>query len=87
MMISFNDAIVWAESQPDSDTKLYALNRLKYERDKAVPKKPKFHKGQYGKKYDYYTCANCGAGVRITYNYCPNCGREIGWDSCRCLTK
>lgn len=23
--------------------------------------KPKFHKGKYGKKYDTYTCGNCGS--------------------------
>ena len=87
MMISFDAAIEWAELQPDSDTKMYALNRLRYERDKAKPIKPKYHKGQYGRKYDYYTCANCGAVAVVTYNYCPTCGRQIGWDSCRCLTK
>lgn len=63
-------------------------NEIKeYERDKAKPIKPKYHKGQYGRKYDTYTCANCGAVVVVTYNYCPTCGRQVGWDSCRCLTK
>ena len=50
-------------------------------------KKPKFHKGHYGKRYDYYTCGNCGAITKdIIDNYCWDCGFRILWDNPRCLT-
>ena len=50
--------------------------------------KPKWHEGHYGKKYDYYTCGQCGATVKygVGENYCYNCGYRIVWDSPRCLT-
>lgn len=49
---------------------------------------PKFHKGQCGKKHDYWTCGQCGAIVKrgVVENYCCNCGYRIIWDSCRCMT-
>lgn len=78
MMCSYTDAIRWAEQQPDSEKKECAINRMKYERDKTIPVKPKFHKGVYGKKYDSYTCGNCGAGLlEAHWKYCPNCGFAI----------
>lgn len=51
--------------------------------------KPKFHKGRYGNRYDYYTCGNCGATTKdsVVDNYCHNCGYRILWDNPRCLTK
>lgn len=54
-----------------------------------IGSKPKFHKGRHGKKYDYYTCGNCGAEVKhgVVENYCFNCGYRILWDNPRCLTK
>jgi len=50
--------------------------------------KPKYHKGHYGKRYEYWTCGNCGARTKDTVldNYCWNCGYRIIWDSCRCMT-
>jgi predicted RNA-binding Zn-ribbon protein involved in translation (DUF1610 family) len=48
--------------------------------------KPKFHKGRYGTKYDYHTCGACGCDITVVYDYCPNCGTRILWDSPRCLT-
>ena len=48
--------------------------------------KPKFHKGKYGTKYDYYTCGNCGATLEIIADYCFKCGYRTLWDSPRCLT-
>ena len=77
-MISFNQAITWAEGQPDSTVKEYALRRLRYERDRSVPVEPTYHKGIYGRKYDHYTCGHCGAGIsEAHWKYCPNCGFAV----------
>lgn len=48
--------------------------------------KPKYHKGMYGRKYDFHTCGACGFGVNVVYEYCPKCGTRILWDSPKCLT-
>ncbi len=78
-MIGFDQAIKWAEGQPDSTVKEFALNRMRYERDKARPVPPVFHKGVYGKKYDSWTCGNCGSGVsEAWWEWCPRCGFAIG---------
>ena len=76
-MISFKDAIAWAERQPDSSVKEYALNRMRYEAQKAEPIKPRFHKGKYGTKYDSYTCGKCGDVIGVTWKYCAACGKAI----------
>lgn len=47
---------------------------------------PKFHKGKYGKQYDYHTCGQCGYIVTVTNNYCGGCGYRILWNNPRCLT-
>lgn len=51
-------------------------------------KKPKFHKGKYGSKYDSWTCGNCGSTLHngVCNNYCSNCGYKVLWDNPRCLT-
>lgn len=37
---------------------------------------------------EWYTCGNCGFKIcDIGYNFCPNCGCGIKWDSTRCLEK
>lgn len=78
-MIGFDQVITWAEGQPDSTVKEFALNRMRYERDKAKPVPPIFHKGVYGKKYDSWTCGNCGSGVsEAWWKWCPRCGFAIG---------
>ena len=42
------------------------------------PLEPKFDKGKNGKKYDRYSCGNCGYGVsEAGYKYCPSCGQKI----------
>ena len=65
-----------------------ALNRIRYRFAQTERIKPRFNKGKYGKKYDNYTCGNCGHTIlEIGYDYCPNCGYGIAWDSPRCLTK
>lgn len=48
--------------------------------------KPRLNKGVHGKKYDNYTCGECGFVLQITDNYCPNCGTRCLWDSPKCLT-
>lgn len=42
-------------------------------------KPPRFHKGKYGKKYDRWTCGNCGAGILHPeiQKFCMNCGCAI----------
>lgn len=64
------------------------INRLRYVQAKDNGVKPKFHKGIYGKKYDTWTCGNCGATTKdgVGDNYCRNCGYRILWDNPRCLT-
>ena len=54
--------------------------------DMMEGRRPKYHKGIYGKKYDTHSCGNCGHGVDVIYNYCPSCGYRILWDNPRCLT-
>ena len=64
------------------------VRRLKYMKSKEDGIKPTFHPGIYGKKFDSYHCGNCAKeGLRITDNFCPNCGYRILWDSTRCLTR
>jgi hypothetical protein len=78
MMCSYNDAIAWAERQPDSTVKDCAIRRMRYERDKTTPVRPKYHKGHYGKKYDTWSCGNCGAGLpEAHWRFCPQCGFAI----------
>lgn len=53
----------------------HALNRCRYSVARDIPLEPTFHKGRYGSKYDYYTCARCGYGIDTECNYCPCCGQ------------
>ena len=87
-MMGYSDAIRWVEEHaPDSPEKGHVLARMRYERDKTIPVKPRFSKGVYGKKYDQWICGNCGRwGIDVGFNYCPECGFEIGWNTTRCLT-
>ena len=54
--------------------------------EQMAGEKPKFHKGKYGKKFDYHTCGHCGATVDVIYDYCFKCGFRILWDNPRCMT-
>lgn len=75
MMVSYNDAIAWAERQPNSTVKDCVLARMRYERDKTIPVPAKPYKGRY---WTSYNCGNCGHGVDEAYwKYCPNCGFAI----------
>lgn len=53
-----------------------------------IGKKPKFHKGKYGSKYDYWTCGNCGAELvySVCEEYCHHCGYRQLWGNPACLT-
>ena len=82
MMMGFDDAIENIEKYfPEMECKPIVLNRLRYERDKARPVRPRFNKGIYGHKYDTYSCGQCGAVIAVTYKYCSICGYSIGWES------
>lgn len=66
----------------------YFTNRIRYLIKQDIGVKPKYHKGIYSAKRDYWTCGNCGRIVRcdIGSNYCDNCGYHILWDDPACLT-
>lgn len=86
-MCGIDDAIEWIQTKTlkNDDMPDRILRRLEYIRNKDVGVKPKFHKGK--SIHDWWTCGNCGHIVsEIGYNYCPECGYAIKWDSCRCLT-
>ena len=85
MMIGIDQAITYLRDKHD-DTMTAISNRLEYVRDKDIGVKPRFHKGEYGKKYDRWSCGNCAGIVMITDNYCCTCGYRVLWDSTRCLT-
>ena len=87
-MMAYSDAIGWAEEcAPDKTGKYQVWARMLYERDRTMPVKPKFSKGQCGRKYDSWICGKCGRwGLQVTDNYCPNCGFRIGWGPIRCMT-
>jgi len=86
-MVGFDEAVSWVRDHaPEDETKSMVMARLSYERDKAVPVKPKFNPGIYGHKYDSWSCGNCGHGMDVNCNYCPNCGFAVGWDWPRCMT-
>lgn len=63
-------------------------NLFAYLADQAKPVSLKYHKGKYGRKYDYWTCRNCGCEIThgVVQNFCWNCGHRLAWDSPRCLT-
>lgn len=62
----------------DEETLCRVIKRVKYRFDQCVPVKPVFHKGKYGKKYDTWTCGNCGRSLpEAVWKYCPNCGYAI----------
>ena len=53
----------------------WALNRFRYEIRKSIPVAPRRDPG----KTAYYSCGQCGHGVRENDAYCGKCGRMIDW--------
>lgn len=92
-MCGIDDAIKYLrtirpERKEDADKPKMIINRLEYHRAQAIGVRPKFHKGQYGKKYDSWSCGNCGRTLSrdVLANYCDGCGYRVLWDSPRCVT-
>ena len=80
-MVGCESAITWVENlkEVDEEIKVRVIRRMRYEFNKDMPVKPKFHKGKYGKKYDYFTCGQCGFCIDVTIDkFCPNCGYMVG---------
>ena len=67
------------ENRKDAEKYQRAINRFIYLAERLQPVKPKFHKGQYGKKYDSYTCGSCGTTLSIIHKWCYNCGCAVDW--------
>lgn len=94
VMVSTEEAIeILSERIPKSitpqgvvfeETYNKAVRRAIYHMKKAVPVKPKHHKGR--RAQFYWTCAICGRGVDVNDEFCRGCGTEIKWDSPACLT-
>ena len=89
-MCSINQAIEYLSKleDKDNDMPIRIVNRLQYIKDKENGAPVKYHKGTYGRKYDWWTCGNCGTVLRhdVGDNYCWNCGYFLKWGSPRCLT-
>ena len=47
-----------------------AINAL----EKQIPKKPKTDD-----RYVMYICPCCNDFVKVSHNYCPNCGQKLDW--------
>jgi len=90
VMVGIDEACEWLETKTlkTDDMPRRIINRLRYLQAKDDGVKPRFHKGEYGKKYDYWSCGQCGAITKFytVDNYCHKCGYRILWDSPRCLT-
>ncbi len=85
-MCGVDDAIAYLRGLDDDRARDTAA-RLTYIRDKETGVKPKFHKGRYGHKYDYYTCGHCGSTFpHGAERFCSNCGYAVLWDIPWCLT-
>ena len=42
--------------------------------EKQIPKKPKTDD-----RYVMYICPCCNDFIKVSHNYCPNCGQELDW--------
>lgn len=55
------------------------LNRVRYEVDRSVPVQPKKQEARVKSYGTFYSCGECGHGLRVEYKHCPCCGRRIKW--------
>ena len=86
LMCVIDQAVAYIQSLPENPRNEQIIHRLEYHRAQAEGVKPKYNKGKYIK--DWYRCGNCAfSSLHVEYDYCPNCGFRIKWDSPRCLTK
>lgn len=84
-MCGIDKAIETIDKHIDED-QMYpqVISRMKYIRDKDNGVRPNRYKH---KSFDYYKCGQCASSIHdISYNFCPNCGYRIKWDSIRCMT-
>lgn len=44
--------------------------------EKQVPKKPKTDD-----RYIMYICPCCNDFIKVSHNYCTNCGQKLDWES------
>ena len=44
--------------------------------EKQIPKKPKTDD-----RYVMYICPWCNDFVKVSHNYCQNCGQKLNWES------
>ena len=81
MMVGCKEALEWLREMPvqplEEGMKDCVISRVEFEFSRQKPVAPKYHKGLYGKKFDYYTCGNCGFNLATGYKWCPNCGFRI----------
>ena len=42
--------------------------------EKQIPKKPKTDD-----RYVMYICPCCNDFIKVSHNYCPNCGQRLNW--------
>lgn len=64
-----------AKTEEFCDELTWAINRLRYEVAKAIPRRVRVHKGNF----TTYSCGKCAHGVRPGDDYCSKCGTKIGW--------
>ena len=78
-----NDAVVVLDSgfgTHPGESDLVYRNRKMYAElaikalEKQIPKKPKTDD-----RYIMYICPCCNDFIKVSHNYCPNCGQELDW--------
>lgn len=62
-MVGCNEALDFVRALPESETRDRTIRRMEFEFDKETPVPMKFIPGKYGKKYDNYSCGQCGKGA------------------------
>lgn len=54
-----------------------ALNAFRHAVARDIPVEPKYHPGRVSRRYDSYTCGNCGAILSEAFmEYCSKCGQR-----------